>query len=314
MEPLRLHATALAVGLSLALGVGALGTGCATFGGPAMSIQEERRLGQEARAEVEQAMDISRDPVVVNYIRGVGQRLVTANTLAQFDYTFDVVNDPRINAFAIPGGHLYVNTGLICAAGNEDELAGVLSHEIGHAAERHAVQQMTAQQQAQAAALGGAALLSILLGQDPGRVSPAVVVPATLAAQGFLLKYSRDQEREADRLAVRYLHEAGYNPVAVPSFFEKLKQREPDEPGALAALLSSHPVTRDRIEATRAEAAKYGPPPARPGAAAAPPEQRLAEIQAHLDCDRLRQRPPASGPGAGEGTRLSGGGRWPPFS
>lgn len=263
-----------------------------------MSVQEERRLGREAQAQVEQAMDISRDPAVVNYIRGVGQRLVSANNLSEFDYTFDVVEDPRINAFAIPGGHVYVNTGLACAADSEAELAGVIGHELGHAAERHAVEQMTAQQQAQAAALGGAALLSILLGYDPGQVSPAAAIPATLAAQGFLLKYSRDQERAADSLAVRYLHEAGYDPRAVASFFAKLLEREGREPGQLAALLSSHPVTSERIEATRAEAARYGPP-GRSGAAA-PPDRQLADIQAHLHCERQPRRLPEIGPGASE--------------
>lgn len=295
MSPLRLPAAALAAGVALALGAG-----CATLGGPAMSLQEERRLGREAQTEVEQAMDISRDPVVVNYIRGIGQRLVTSNSLTQFDYTFDVVDAPQVNAFAIPGGHLYVNTGLVCAADTEAELAGVLGHEIGHAAERHAVRQMTAEQQTRAAALGGAALLGILLGQDPAQVSPAVAVPAELAAKGFLLKYSRDQEREADRLAVGYLHQAGYDPLAVASFFEELKAREAGEPGALAALLSSHPVTSDRIAATRAEAATYGPPPPRSGGPAGPPEQRLAEIQSHVGCDRARS-------GGGRGTRPDAG-------
>ncbi|HEX7125972.1 MAG TPA: M48 family metallopeptidase [Thermodesulfobacteriota bacterium] len=261
--------------------------GCATFGGPAMSLQEERRLGKEAQAEVERSMEISRDPVVVNYIRQVGERLVRANDLTQFDYTFDVVETPQVNAFAIPGGHLYVNTGLICLAESEDELAGVMGHEIGHAARRHAITQMTAQQQTQAVALGGAALLSILLGQDPGTVSPAAAVPAQLAAQGYLLKYSRDHEREADDLAVQYLHRAGYDPQAVASFFEKLQAEEPERPGVLAALLSSHPVTADRIEATREAAAGLGPPTSRSGTG---PEADLGQIQEHLNCDQVRAR------------------------
>lgn len=283
--------------------------GCAGFGGPAMSLQEERRLGQEARTEIERSLPISRDPAVVNYIRGVGERLVASSGLTQFDYTFDVVDDPRVNAFAVPGGHLYVNTGLVCAADNEDELAGVVGHEIAHAAERHGVSQMSAQQQAQAAALGGAALLSILLGSDPGQVSPAVAVPATLAAQGFLLKYSRDHERQADDLAVRYLHRAGYDPYAVAGFFEELKSREPGEPGRLGALLSSHPVTRDRIEATRQAASRLGPPPSRSGADR---DQALERVQTHLQCERLeRQGRPgaADGPGAGRG---EGSGVLPP--
>lgn len=264
--------------------------GCASLGGPAMSLQEEQRLGQEARAEVERSMEISRDPVVVNYIRGIGERLVRANDLTQFDYTFDVVEAPQVNAFAIPGGHLYVNTGLICLADSEAELAGVMGHEIGHAAERHAVSQMSAQQQTQAAALGGAALLSILLGQEPGTISPAVAIPATLAAQGYLLKYSRDHEREADDLAVQYLHRAGYDPRAVASFFEKLAAEHPQQPGRLGALLSSHPVTSDRIQATRAAAERLGPPPAgRSGASGAGPA--LSQVQARLDCEELRETP-----------------------
>jgi predicted Zn-dependent protease len=274
---LRRTAAALAAAALLSAG------GCATFGAPAMSLQEERRLGQEAQAEVEQSMEISRDPVVVNYIRQVGERLVRANDLTQFDYTFDVIESPQVNAFAIPGGHLYVNTGLVCTAESEAELAGVMGHEIGHAVERHAVSQMSAQQQTQAAALGGAALLSILLGMDPGTVSPAAAIGTQLAAQGYLLKYSRDHEREADDLAVRYLHQAGYDPQAVASFFEKLKAKEPGAPSGLMALLSSHPVTNDRIQATREAAAKLGPPPARSGAGTA---GQLRQVQEHLGCKR----------------------------
>lgn len=276
-------AAALVVAASLAT------AGCASLGGPAMSLQEERRLGEEAQAEVEKSMEISRDPVVVNYIREIGERLVRANGLEDFDYTFDVVESPQVNAFAIPGGHLYVNTGLICLAESEDELAGVMAHEIGHAARRHAVAQMSAQQQTQAAALGGAALLSILLGQEPGSISPAVAIPATLAAQGYLLKYSRDHEREADDLAVQYLHRAGYDPTAVASFFEKLASMDRSEPGRLAALLSSHPVTRDRIEATRAAAERLGPPPTRSGTSGGG-SATLAEIKRRLNCDELLRR------------------------
>ncbi len=275
-------AAALAAALLLSAG------GCATLGGPALSLQEERRLGQEAQAEVERSMEISRDPVAVNYIRQVGERIVRTNDLTQFDYTFDVVDSPQVNAFAIPGGHLYVNTGLVCLSEREDELASVMGHEIGHAAERHAVAQMSAQQQTQAAALGGAALLSILLGMDPGQVSPAAAIPATLAAQGFLLKYSRDHEREADDLAVQYLHRAGYDPMAVASFFEKLDAQEQRRPSGLTALLSTHPVTGDRIAATRAAAAQLAPRPSTSGAPSGP--GRLRQIQAHLGCDQIRER------------------------
>jgi predicted Zn-dependent protease len=281
---------------SLLLSVSA---GCASFGGgPAMSLQQEQQVGRQAQAEVARQMDISRDPVVVNYIRGVGERIVAANELREFDYTFDVVNSPQVNAFAIPGGHLYVNTGLICTAGSEDELAGVMGHEIGHAAKRHAVTQLSAQQQAQAAAMGGAALLTILLGGDPGKINPVAALPAMVAAQGFLLKYSRDHEREADQLAVQYLHRAGYDPRGVPSFFEKLAAEDKSRPSGLTALLSTHPVTSNRIAATRAAAERIGPP--RPLSGAAGGTGDLRRIQAHLNCEQLlaraKQEPPRPSP------------------
>lgn len=180
-----------------------------------------------------------------------------------------MVNDRRVNAFTIPGGHIYANTGLLCAADSEAEVAGVIGHELEHAARRHPVRQMTAQQQTQAAALGGAAMLGILLGMDPGKVSPAVAVPATLAAQGYLPKYSRDQEREA---------------------------------GRLGALLSSHPVTSERIAATREEAAKFGPSPARSGTATGQSGRRFSDVQAHLGCERGAQgRQPTVAPGGAPG-------------
>src|SRR5690606_12528518 len=139
-------------------------------------------------------------------------------------YRFTVIDEPRqVNAFALPGGHIYVYSGLIAAADSEAELAGVLGHEIGHVAERHAAQALGAQ-------FGLQTLASLALGQNPSLIEQ---IAAGIAAQGYLSRHSRDAERESDSRGLQYLIAAGYDPTAMPAFFKKLERMSGGNPGAL---------------------------------------------------------------------------------
>ena len=153
------------------------------------------------------------DPEVVGYVGEVGRKIIGSLDDSFFDYQFAVVRDPRINAFAVPGGYVYVNSGLLARARNEDELAAVLGHEIAHVHAHHAVRQQEATQ-----ALNYAALLGTLLSV----VQPAAGALASAASAAVALQYQRQFEQEADYMGARYLQSAGYDPRAMLDFFKQL--------------------------------------------------------------------------------------------
>lgn len=231
-----------------------IGSGCAVnpekVGGfNLISVDEEKQLGDKFATEVEKEHQVVNDPEVQAYINRVGQKLLTGVEKVEFPYTFKVVKDDSINAFAIPGGHTYVNTGLIKAADNEDELAAVMAHEINHVVARHSTRQLTQQ-------YGYALVLQLLLGQNPNML-------AQLASQLFgkagSLYYSRGMESQADYLGVKTMYNAGYNPAGMEKFFQKLQAESQQEPGKLTKFLSSHPLTSERIQSVKAEIAKLPP-------------------------------------------------------
>jgi predicted Zn-dependent protease len=162
-------------------------------------------------------------------------------------YRFYLVNSDVVNAFAIPGGYVYVTRGIVERAASMDQLAGVLGHEMGHVEYRHSAQQIGRQQAADL----GVGLTSVLL-QGRGEVGQVATRGAGLAAQGILMRYSRDQEREADRAAVAFTTRAGINPDGIVEFFRKLKQVEGREPNTVQYFFASHPLTEDRIAAVTA--------------------------------------------------------------
>ena len=198
--------------------------------------EQEEALGRQFKQEIEQQAQMHPDPVVQQYLDRVGNLVLSkaANRPRGLDFDFHVIDEPdTINAFAIPGGDIYIYSGLIRAADTEAELAGVLAHEIAHVTERHIAERLTA-------AYGLEFLASLALGRNPGQVSAIVT---SMLGQGYLLKFGRDQEREADVSGLRTMIRTGYTPTSMIDFFEKLKGG-PRTP----ALLASHPHPEERVE------------------------------------------------------------------
>ncbi len=208
------------------------------------SIEKEIRIGKQFAAQVEQTAKMVQDPVVNEYVNRIGQNLVR-NSDARVPFTIKVIDSDEINAFALPGGYFYVNSGLILAADEEAELAGVMAHEIAHVAARHATRQMTRGQWANIATIP-----LIFIGGGIGYAARSV---ASLALPMTFLKFSRGFESEADYLGLQYMYATGYDPQAFIKLFEKLQAMEKKKPGTLAKAFATHPQTPDRISQTQKE-------------------------------------------------------------
>lgn len=211
----------------------------------------EIEMGQQYAAEIDKSTHFIKDPVVDEYINRIGQNLVK-NSDAKVPFTIKVIDSNEINAFALPGGFFYVNSGLILAADNEAELAAVMAHEIAHVAAHHAAREMTRMHYAQ---IGSVPL--IFMG---GWAGYGIYEAANLAIPITFLQFSREFEAQADYLGVQYLYRAGYDPTAMISFFEKIEALEKQKPGIIARAFDTHPQTPDRIEATEQEIAHILPP------------------------------------------------------
>jgi predicted Zn-dependent protease len=214
------------------------------------SLDKEIQIGKEYAAQVDQSSRLVQDPMVSEYVNRIGQNLVR-NSDARVPFTIKVIDSDEVNAFALPGGFFYVNTGLILAADEEAELAGVMAHEIAHVAARHATRQATRGQ-----LLNLATIPLIFVG---GGVGYAIRTAAGFALPMTFLTFSRGFEREADCLGIQYLYASGYDPQAFVQFFEKLQAREKKKPGTLAKAFSTHPQTPDRIEKSQQEIATVLP-------------------------------------------------------
>jgi predicted Zn-dependent protease len=203
------------------------------------SLEKEIQMGRQLAAEIERQVKLLDDPTINEYVNRVGQNIVR-NSDAKVPFTIKVVESDEINAFALPGGFFYVNTGLILAADDESELAAVMGHEIAHVAARHGTKQAS-----KAELINFASIPLIFMGGVGGF--------ALRQAAGFLipmqfLQFSRSDEAEADYIGLQYLYKAGYDPGAAVSFFEKLQAKESARPGSVSKMFSTHPPTADRIE------------------------------------------------------------------
>ncbi len=210
------------------------------------SLEKEIALGKSLAEEVERTSRIVNDPLIAEYVNRIGQNLAR-NSDSKIPFYFKVIDSEQVNAFALPGGYLFVNTGLLLKAETEGEVAGVLAHEIAHVAARHGTRQASRGQIANMATipliiLSGGSWTGYGIAQAAGMVIPI----------GFL-QFSRGFEREADFLGLQYLYASGYDPVAFIDFFERLQSLEKRKPGTLAKVFSSHPMTDDRIEAAQKE-------------------------------------------------------------
>ena len=214
-----------------------------------MSVEKEVALGRQLAAEVDRQAKFIDDPMITEYVNRVAQNLVLHSD-AKIPFTVKVIDSDEVNAFALPGGFFYVNKGLILAADNEAELAGVMAHEISHVIARHAVENQTKSNLMQYGTLAGI----ILLGGIPGMVLQNTAGFGMMA--GFM-KFSRNAETEADKLGTQYLYAAGYDPTALATMFEKLEARNKKKPGTIAKIFADHPAPADRRAASLALAARF---------------------------------------------------------
>jgi predicted Zn-dependent protease len=214
------------------------------------SIESEIRMGKEYATQIESSLKLVTDPTINEYVNRVGQNLVR-NSDAKVPFTIKVVDSDVINAMALPGGFFYVNSGLILAADNEAELAGVMAHEIAHVAARHTTRQLTRYQ-----FINYASLPLIFVGGGIGlaaREAAGIGIPMTF------LKFNRSFEAEADYLGIQYMYKAGYDPNEFVNFFEKIQAQEKKKPGSMAKVFADHPQTPDRISKSQEEIATILP-------------------------------------------------------
>jgi predicted Zn-dependent protease len=240
--------------LSLALALVVLATAsCGT-----LTVEEEKRLGQQAQREVRDQFQLFRDRVVVNYVRQLGDRLVTGARPSPFEFRFYVVEDESINAFAVPGGAIYVNTGLILEAKTASGLASVLAHEAGHVTARHVAQLYRRQRNTGIGANLVSLAIAILTGNP--QIANLGQIATGVAATAYTSTFTRDAEREADDLAVETMINAGYDPQGMVSVLETLQRQGGG--GSALEFLSSHPATDERITNVHAHIASHSPLPA----------------------------------------------------
>ncbi len=207
------------------------------------SLDKEIALGKSLAQDVEKQAKIINDPIIAEYVNRVGQNLVR-NSDAKVPFTIKVIDSEDVNAFALPGGFFFVNSGLILAADNEAELAGVMAHEIAHVAARHGTRQATRGEIAQ---LGMIPLMLFSYGWTGYGLYEAASVLVPVA----FLKFSRGFESEADMLGLQYMYKTGYDPEAFVDFFEKIETLEKKKPGTVSKVFSTHPPTEDRIKAAQ---------------------------------------------------------------
>ena len=213
---------------------------------------EELQFGQAFVAQHEQEVKLYTDPVVTNYINDLGQSLVRHSKRKNIAYTFKVVDTKGINAYAVPGGFIYVHLDLIRAAKTESELAAVIGHEIGHIVGRHSMKRLTQ-------VYGLEIIKQLILDEDDSKLKKLV---ADVIAAGLLFRYSRDHERESDVYGVQNVYDAGIHPEGAATFFETLRTMRGREPSAIEKFLSTHPVPSERVTNVRKQISRL---PAKPG-------------------------------------------------
>ncbi len=231
--------------------IGNRNVGCGKGLGNWYSLEKQIAQGKSYAQQVESTVKLVNDPVVNEYVNRVGQNLVR-NSDARVPFTIKIIDSDDVNAFALPGGFFYVNSGLVLAAENEAELAGVMAHEIAHVAACHAARGQTRGSLAQLATIP-----LIFVG---GGLGYGVAQAASFALPVTFLKFSRGFEAEADFLGLEYLYKTGYDPESFISFFEKIQAKEKNKPGFLAKTFDSHPLTPDRVEKAQKEIAAVLPP------------------------------------------------------
>jgi predicted Zn-dependent protease len=208
------------------------------------SLETEIRMGREYAQMIDTTVKLAQDPVITEYVNRIGQNLVR-NSDARVPFTIKVIDSDEVNAFALPGGFFYVNTGLLLVADEEAELAGVMAHEVAHVAARHAMRQMTRGNLAN--------LASIPLIFVGGGIGYAARSAAGIGVPMSFMKFSRGFEEEADYLGLQYMYKAGYDPHSFLTFFEKIQAKEKKKPGTLSKVFASHPPLESRVNDDKKE-------------------------------------------------------------
>src|SRR6266403_1167065 len=216
------------------------------------SLEREIGLGKQLAQEVERSSKLIDDPIVTEYVNRVGQNLVR-NSDARVPFTIKVIDSDEVNAFALPGGFFYVNSGLILRAQEESELAGVMAHEIAHVAARHGTKNATKGELMQLASIPAMIFIPYSMAGYAMYQGLNLAIPLTF------LKFSRDAEREADFLGLQYMYKTGYDPNSYVTFFERIQADEKRRAGTIPKVFATHPPTPDRIEAAQKEIARILP-------------------------------------------------------
>jgi predicted Zn-dependent protease len=242
-----------------------------------LSSSQERRLGKEFMKSVRESLPVIEDPLLTDYLESLGNRLVAASGTGSGKYSFFLIDDPMINAFAGPDGHIGVFSGLVLASGSESELAAVLAHEIAHVTQHHLTRMLEDQKRLSipaTAALIAAAILGAQVNADLGIAAMAGVQAAAAQRQ---INFSRENEKEADRFGIATLAAAGFDPYAMPGFFERLAKATRAYESDAPEFLRTHPVTANRTADALGRAANYGH------------RQRPDDLRFHLARARLRE-------------------------
>jgi predicted Zn-dependent protease len=217
-----------------------------------VSVSDEIAIGRQANAQVRRQVPELTDDLVRDYVADLGRALVRATPGPHYPYSFSVADYRELNAFALPGGPVWIHRGVLQAATSERQVVGVLAHEIAHVAQRHAAEQLT-----QAMVANGLlGLLGALLGNDGG--ARAARIGASLLANGVFLKFSRDDEIEADRVGAEIMHRAGWDPRGLAEFMQILRREQGRDPSAVETFFSTHPSPEGRLERLEREAARLG--------------------------------------------------------
>src|SRR5579884_2379147 len=232
--------------------IGNRNVGCAKGMGNWYSLEKQIAMGKQISQQVETQSKVINDPVVSEYINRLGQNIVR-NSDSQVPFTIKVIDSDDVNAFALPGGFFYVNSGLILAADEEAELAGVMAHEIAHVCAHHAAREQTRMNYAE---LG---TIPVIMMTGYTWTGYGIYEAINFAVPMTFLMFSREFESQADYLGVQYMYKAGYDPQAFVTFFEKIQNLEKHKPGAVAKAFSTHPQTPDRIQHTQEEIARILP-------------------------------------------------------
>lgn len=260
MKTIRIPSLLLASAMALAAPIGASAqTKRATPGFNLFTVEQDVEIGRQSAVEAEKELRLLNQPNVNRYLTSIISRLAAQAPDPRYPYTIKAVNDASINAFALPGGPMYVNRGLFEAARNEAELAGVLAHEMSHVVLRHGTHQASKAYLSQS----GLGILGGLLGKSGGNASKVLSAVGGVGLNVAFLKFGRDDEYQADLLGAEIMAGAGYNPVAMANFFQLLRAEQGRNPGKLETFMSSHPASADREARIRTQAASLSVTPSR---------------------------------------------------